>query len=105
MNPVQRSIAWGIGFTAVMSAAAVALFGLSDHLGTPVVSQVLYGLAVIAVIALLPGSPFGLLALNMHSAGFLVLTALGDVVFYSFVANRFLTRSARRPDQRVEVKR
>ena len=95
---------YGIGFTAVMSSAAVGLFGLSDHLGAPLVSQVFYGLAVIAVIALLPGSPLGLLALNMHSAGFLVLTALGDVVFYSFVAHRVLTRRARRPDQRAEVK-
>lgn len=101
---VQKSIVCGIGFTAAMFTAAVALFGLSDHLSTPIISQVLYALAVLAVITILPGSPIGLLAFNMHAAAFLILTALGDVVFYSFVAYRVLTRRARRLEQEVEVK-
>ncbi len=63
-----------------------------------------FGLAVIAVIAILPGSPLGLLALNMHSAGFLVLTAIGDVAFYTFVAHSVLARRARRRHQETEAK-
>ena len=104
MTPMQKSIAYGIGFTAVMSAAAVGLFGLSEHLSMPIFAQVAFALASLAVIALLPGSPFGLLALNMHSTEYAVLTLLGDVVFYSYVAHRVLTRKTRRPDREKDVK-
>jgi hypothetical protein len=104
MKPWHLSIVWGMGFTAVMFAAAAGLFGLSDHLSVPVIPQALFGLAVIAVIAILPGSPLGLLALNMHSAGFLVLTAIGDVVFYTFVAHSVLARRARRQHREAEAK-
>jgi hypothetical protein len=104
MKPWHLSIVWGIGFTAMMFAAAAGLFGLSDHLSVPVIPQALFGLAVIAVIAILPGSPLGLLAFNMHSAGFLLLTAIGDVVFYTLVARSVLARRARKRHGEAEVK-
>jgi hypothetical protein len=97
------SIICGLSITVAMFAAAAGLFGLSDHLSIPVISQFLFGLAGIAVIAILPGSPLGLLALNMHSPGFLVLTAIGDVVFYTFIAHSVLAKRARR-QHREEVK-
>jgi membrane protein implicated in regulation of membrane protease activity len=80
------------------------LFGLSGYLNVPVVSQLFYGLAVIAVFALLPGSLLGLLSLNMHSAGFLTLSLLGDVAFYSFVAHRVLARRERSSNRHAKVK-
>jgi hypothetical protein len=104
MKPWHLSIVWGLSFTVAMFVAAAGLFGLSDHLSIPVIPQALFGLAVIAVIAILPGSPLGLLALNMHSAGFLVLTAIGDVVFYTFVAHSVLVRRERRQHREAEVK-
>ena len=102
MSSMQRSLAIGISFTALMFAAAATLFGISDHLNMPLVSPLFYSMAVIAVITLLPGSPLGLLALNMHSAGFLILSAIGDVAIYSFVAYRVFFRRAGRSDERAK---
>jgi hypothetical protein len=46
MNRVQCSLALGIGFTAVMLAAEVGLFGLSDRLKVPVVAKALEALGI-----------------------------------------------------------
>jgi hypothetical protein len=104
MSRVPKSIAWGVGLTAVMSGTAVVFFGLSDRVGTPGVSQVLYTVAMMAVVLLLPGSPLGLLAMNMHSAGFLVLAGIGDAVFYSFIAHRILARRTKKVNESLGPK-
>jgi|SRR5579862_6567294 len=102
LSPID--IAWGLSFTISMFGTAELFFWLSDRIGAPVIPQIAFVLGMIAVIPLLPGCPLGFLSLNMHSIGFLLLTLIGDIVFYSFVAHRVLTIRARTHNRVTEVK-
>jgi uncharacterized RDD family membrane protein YckC len=66
MKPWHLSIVWGIGFTAMMFAAAAGLFGLSDHLSVPVIPQALTAIGDVVFYTLVARSVLARRARKRH---------------------------------------
>jgi hypothetical protein len=88
MKPSVKSVLCGSGITAALFAAAAGSFALSERITAPVFPQCFYALAVAAVTAIFPGAPLRVLIAE-------VLTARGDIAFYTFVAQRLIAKPGR----------
>jgi hypothetical protein len=98
-------LALGLAATAVFMGLPTALMAAVDRFVAPESRNNLLLAASVLFLPALPGAPLGLLSLSFHSTGFVVLTILGDIVFYTWIARKvILRRNAVPANQRLNVK-